>query len=147
MKEMTDNQAFKDFVADIKQRIKAAQYRALRAVNKEQIALYWSIGEAIVHRQTQYGWGKSVVEELASELQKEFVGVQGFSASNLWRMRNFYLEYNNHEFLAPVVREIGWTHNIIILEKCKDEHQRFFYIEMARSFGWSKSMLINAIDN
>lgn len=146
MKEMADNQDFKDFVADIKQRIKAAQYRALQAVNKEQIALYWSIGEAIVHRQTKYGWGKSVVEELASELQKEFVGVQGFSASNLWRMRNFYLEYNNHEFLAPLVREIGWTHNIIILEKCKDEHQRFFYIEMARSFGWSKSMLINAID-
>lgn len=58
MEEIADNQDFKDFIADIKQRIKAAQYRALQAVNKEQIALYWSIGEAIVHRQTQYGWAK-----------------------------------------------------------------------------------------
>lgn len=147
MEEIADSQVFKDFVADIKQRIKAAQYRALQAVNKEQIALYWSIGEAIVHRQTQYGWGKSVVEVLAAELQKEFVGINGFSARNLWRMRALYAEYSASAILPPVVAEIGWTHNIIILEKCKDEQQRFFYIEMTRRHSWSKAMLINAIDD
>ena len=144
--ELIDSNLFVSFVEDIKTRIKASQYRALQAVNKEHIQLYWDIGQTIVERQEQYGWGKSIVEKLATELQKEFVGMNGFSARNLWRMRALYTEYVKSSILPPVVAEIGWTHNILILEKCKEEHQRFFYIEMTRRFGWSKTMLINAID-
>ncbi len=55
-----------DFIADIKQQIKSAQYRALQNVNKEQILLYWNIGKTILDRQLQYGWGKSIVEILSS---------------------------------------------------------------------------------
>ncbi len=144
--EIIDNKQFKSFVEDIKQKIKSAQYRALQAVNKEQIQLYWEIGQLIVERQEQYGWGKGIVEKLASELQAEFVGIGGFSARNLWYMRNLYKEYASSSILQPVVAEIGWTHNILILEKCKGEHERFFYIEMVKRYSWSKNMLINAID-
>jgi predicted nuclease of restriction endonuclease-like (RecB) superfamily len=133
--EIIDNQQFVLFVEDIKHKIKEAQYRALQSVNKEQIQLYWEIGQLIVERQNQYGWGKSIVEQLATELQNEFVGINGFSARNLWRMRALYSEYSTSSFLPPVVAEIGWTHNIIILEKCKDEHKRFYYIEMTRRYG------------
>ncbi len=143
---LPENTDFKIFVEEIKTHIKTAQYRALQVVNKEQIQLYWQIGKTIIDRQNQFGWGKSIVESLAQELQKEFVGINGFSPSNLWRMRNFYLEYHAFEFLAPLVREIGWTHNIIILEKCKDEHERFYYIEMTKRHSWSKTLLINAIE-
>jgi predicted nuclease of restriction endonuclease-like (RecB) superfamily len=144
--ELIDDKAFVSFVEDIKTRIKTAQYRALQAVNKEHIQLYWDIGQMIVERQEQNGWGKSIVEKLSIELQHEFVGMNGFSARNLWYMRNLYKEYAQSPILQPVVAEIAWTHNIIILEKCKDEHQRFYYIEMARRFSWSKTTLINAID-
>jgi len=83
------------------------------------IQLYWEIGEEIERQQREQGWGMSVVEILAKELQKEFPGVKGFSASNLWRMRSFYLEYSEKSNqqtidvekestnLAPLVREIG----------------------------------------
>jgi hypothetical protein len=74
-----------------KGRIRAAQYEALKAVNKELIALYWDIGRMIVERQQETSWGKSVVENLAKDLQTEFPGIQGFSARNIWRMRDFYL--------------------------------------------------------
>jgi predicted nuclease of restriction endonuclease-like (RecB) superfamily len=144
--EIIDNQIFVSFVEDIKSRIKSAQYRALQTVNKEHIQLYWDIGQLIVEKQNQYSWGKSVVEKLSIELQNEFVGMNGFSARNLWYMRNLYKEYYQSVILQPVVAEISWTHNIIILEKCKDEHQRFFYIEMVKRFSWSKTTLINAID-
>ena len=116
-----------DFINEIKIQIKAAQYRALQYVNKEQIMLYWNIGKTIVERQQQFGWGKSIVEILATELQKEFIGVQGFSARNLWRMRSLYEQYvTSSLILPPLVAEIPWTHNILILEKCKDEHERFY---------------------
>jgi len=136
------------FIQEIKEQIKSAQYRALQKVNKEQIRLYWNIGKLILERQKQYGWGKSIVQVLATELQKEFVGSNGFSARNLWYMRNFYEQYYCSELiLQPLVAEIPWTHNILIIEKCKDEHERFYYINMTKKFQWSKTLLINAIDN
>ena len=131
----------------IKTRIRQAQYDALKAVNKEMIALYWDIGRMIVDRQEKQGWGKSVVENLAADLQKEFPGVQGYSKDNLWRMRKFYLQYRDNQKLAPMVQEIGWTHNIYILERCGDDLEREFYIRMTRKFGWTKNVLIHQIEN
>ena len=132
---------------DIKERIRSAQYEALRTVNKELISLYWDIGRMIVERQEGMTWGKSVVQHLAKDLQAEFSGISGFSAANLWRMRVFYYNYNNDTKLAPLVREISWSKNIIIMEKCKDALKREFYIRMTRKFGWSKNILIHQIEN
>lgn len=132
---------------EIKQRIRSAQYEALKAVNREMINLYWDIGQIIVTQQQEAGWGKSVVEQLAKDLQAEFPGISGFSTRNIWRMRDFYLSYHSKEILPPLVAEIGWTHNIVILEKCKDDLEREFYIKMTRKFGWTKNVLIHQIEN
>ncbi|MDM8551601.1 PDDEXK nuclease domain-containing protein [Desulfobacterales bacterium HSG2] len=134
-------------LAEIKERVRSAQYNALRVVNKELVGLYWDIGKMIVYRQEKQGWGKSVVKYLAEDLRSEFPGVGGFSASNLWRMRGFYDAYAHSEKLAPLVREIGWSHNLVILERCKDDLEREFYIRMTRKFGWSRNVLIHQIDN
>jgi predicted nuclease of restriction endonuclease-like (RecB) superfamily len=134
-------------LADIKERVRTAQYEALRAVNKELVALYWDIGRMIVERQDEGSWGKSVVQMLATDLQAEFPGVAGFSAANLWRIRGFYEEYASSEKLAPLVREIGWSHNLLILERCHDPLEREFYLRMTRKFGWSKNVLIHQIEN
>ncbi len=103
----TIDKSYVEFFAEIKHQIKEARYRALQVVNKEKITLYWNIGKTICERQQQYGWGKSVVELLAAELQKEFVGIDGFSARNLWYMRNLYDQYyNSNLILQPLVAEI-----------------------------------------
>jgi predicted nuclease of restriction endonuclease-like (RecB) superfamily len=134
-------------LGEVKERIRSAQYEALKAVNKELVGLYWDIGRMIVERQDVEGWGKAVVEQLAADLRTEFPGVGGFSASNLWRMKAFFEAYTGLEKLAPLVREIGWSHNLAILERCKDPLEREFYIRMTRKFGWSKNVLIHQIDN
>ncbi len=134
------------FVA-VKQRIRAAQYEALKAVNKELIALYWDIGRLIISRQEGETWGKAVVKTLSEDLQAEFPGIQGFSSANLWRMKLFYETYTENEKLAPMVREIGWSHNLAIMEKCKDNLEREFYIRATRKFGWTKNVLIHQIEN
>ncbi len=136
-----------NLLVEIKERIRGAQYEALKAVNKELIALYWDIGKMIVERQQQESWGRNVVESLAKDLQAEFSGIQGFSAQNLWRMKQLYQSYSTNEKLSPLVREIGWTHNVIILMNCKDDLQREFYLRMTRKFGWSKNILIHQIEN
>ena len=138
--------AYRQLVTDAVNRVRQGQIKALKAVNQEQIQLYWDLGKMIVERQELYKLGKSVVENLATDLQKEFQGMMGMSAANLWRMRAFYLAYYQNIFLAPLVREIGWSHNFIIFEKCKDETERLFYINQVRNFGWSKNVLIHKIE-
>jgi len=134
-------------LAEVKERVRSAQYAALKAVNKELVALYWDIGRLIEERQRGGTWGKSIVATLAGDLQQEFPGIQGFSAQNLWYMRQFYLAYHGHEKLQPLVGEISWAKHLAILGKCKDPLEREFYIRMTRKFGWTKNVLIHQIEN
>ena len=138
---------YASFLAEVKERVRSAQYEALKAVNTELVGLYWDIGRMIVERQAGMTWGKAIVQQLAGDLQQEFPGVGGFSASNLWRMRGFFETYQGIQKLAPLVREIGWSHNIVIMERCSDPLEREFYIRMTRKFGWSKNVLVHQIDN
>jgi predicted nuclease of restriction endonuclease-like (RecB) superfamily len=163
--------AYAAFIKDIKELVYRRQFKAMKHVNSELIQLYWEIGEEIERQQHEKGWGKSVVEVLAKELQKEFPGVQGFSARNLWLMRSFYLEYSQGKFLHPsgtetqepilhpsgaefkpvtlpaLLVEIGWKKNVIIMQKCKELSEREFYIKMTKRYGWTKDVLINNIEN
>lgn len=138
---------YSELLADIKQRIRSAQYEALKAVNKELIALYWDIGKSIVEKQQQAGWGKSVVEKLAGDLQAEFPGIKGFSTTNFWYMTQFYTEYQGKEFLQSLIGEIGWTHHIVIMSKCKDDQERRFYMTASKKFGWTVRVLQHQIEN
>ena len=145
LKRLPDDYAA--LLSEVKERVRAAQYEALKAVNKELVALYWDIGKLIAERQNREGWGKSVVERLANDLQNEFTGVKGFSVQNLWYMRQFYLEYCDNEKLQPLVGEISWSKNLVIVARCKDPLEREFYIRMTRKFGWSKNVLVHQIEN
>jgi predicted nuclease of restriction endonuclease-like (RecB) superfamily len=134
-----------NFIAEIKQKIRQAQYEAMKTVNVQLINLYWEIGRAISEKQ-QEGWGKSVVATLSQELQKEFPGTTGFSAGNLWLMAQFYAEYHDVINLEPLVREISWAKHVTILKKCKDNLERQFYILATKKFGWTKNVLLHNID-
>jgi len=138
---------YANFLIEVKERIRTAQYAALKVVNKELVGLYWDIGKMISERQKGESWGKSVVERLASDLQKEFPGMKGFSVQNLWYMRQFYLQYCDNAKLQPLVGEISWSKNLVIIARCKDPLEREFYIRMTRKFGWSKNVLIHQIEN
>ena len=117
----TQPAGYSAFLLEIKTQIRQRQYQAMRAANSELLALYWWLGENISQRQLALGWGKSVVENLARDLQAEFPGRNGFSAPNLWLMRQFFNEYSQKPKLQPLVREISWAKNLVILARCKDD--------------------------
>ena len=134
-------------LAEVKERIRAAQYEALQAVNTELVGLYWDIGRMIVERQADADQGASIVEHLAEDLRAEFPGISGFSRRNVFYMREFYLLYRDDKRVQPLVAQIGWSHNLVVLQRCKDTLEREFYIRMTRKFGWSKNALIHQIEN
>lgn len=138
---------YTNFIGSIKERIRSAQYDALKAVNRELVGLYWDIGKMISEKQIELGWGKSVVKNLSSDIALEFPNIKGFSVSNIWYMSQFYQEYGGNEKLESLIREIGWTHNLLIFKKCKTIDSREFYIKQTKRFGWTTRVLDHQIDN
>ncbi len=127
--------------ADIIQLIKQARANALRAVNTELITLYWSIGGFISKKIEQSEWGASVVTELAKFIQANEPEIKGFSDKNIWRMKQFYETYKDFPKLAPLVREISWTNNLLIFSRCKTIEEMEFYINYAKLEHYSKREL------
>ena len=125
-----------------KSKILSTRIRIARMASKHQIQLYWWLGQQIVKAQERYGWGKSVVEQLSTDLKQLFKGVNyGFSPQNLWYMRQFYLEYKDYPNLQQLVGEIAWSQNILIMSKVKDIKAREYYLEATKTTGWTRNIL------
>jgi predicted nuclease of restriction endonuclease-like (RecB) superfamily len=138
---------YPSFLAEVKQRIRTSQYAALKSVNSELLKLYWELGRMVCERQERDGWGAAVVDKLSDDLQAEFPAQTGFSRRNLYRIRELYLAYKDDAIVPPLVAQIGWSHNIMILEKCKATEERKFYVAMTKKFGWTKNILAIQIAN
>lgn len=121
--------------------IEAARTRAIAAVNTTLIDLYWTIGEHISRKIAQDGWGQGTVEALSNTIQRSYPGMSGYSARNLWRMTQFVETYREQPKLAPLVRELSWTHNLLIMSRCKRDEEREFYLRICLREKWGKREL------
>ena len=144
---MIKNKEYIKFLNNLKNKIRKAQYQAYRTVNKQLIKLYWDIGKSIVKKQEKLGWGQKIIQQLAGDLQKEFPRNSGFSAQNLWYMRKIYITYKNNSKLQPLVGEIPWSHNLIILDKTKSDYEKEYYCRIVLKYNWSKRVLVHQIES
>lgn len=135
------------FLATIKTRIQQAQLRAVVAVNKELILLYWQLGKAILDRQQKEGWGAKVIDHLSADLHAAFPQLRGFSTRNLKYMRAFAQAYPDEAFVQAVLAQLTWYHHITLLDKIRDEKERLWYIQQAIEYGWSRNVLLHHIDS
>ena len=143
---------YKSFLEEIKKRIRSAQLKAAISVNKELIQLYWSIGKDLVERQEKESWGTKIIERFGKDIQRAFPGIEGFSRTNIFRMRAFYL---NYKIVPQAVGQLGdlpifnipWGHNAILLEQVKDLSSRIWYAQQTIEKGWSRSALEVTIDS
>ena len=138
---ISEIEKYNSFLVDIKTQIKLSQQKAFNAVNQEMISLYFNIGKMIDTWQKELGWGAKVIDKLSLDILNEFPTMSGFSTRNLKLMVQFYKEYSNDEFVQPIVAQIPWTHNIILIQKIKDKNIRFWYMEQTLKNGWSKDIL------
>ena len=134
------------FLGSIKSQVQQVQLRALVAVNKELIMLYWQIGKQILERQDTEGWGSKVIERLSADLHAAFPEMKGFSPRNLKYMRAFAKAYSDEEFVQTVSAQITWSHNTLILDKLKDADERLWYMQKAAEHGWSHNILALQIE-
>ena len=111
--------------------IKASRQRAFQGVNAELVGLYWQVGEYISHKVASAEWGDKVVDELARYLARTQPGLKGFTRPNLFRMRQLYDTYAGDEKVSALLRQLPWTHNLIILGQSKRPEEREFYLKIA----------------
>lgn len=151
-KEETSPVEYSKFIKSLKDKIRSAQIKAAVAVNSELVKLYWEIGKEIVEKQEHEGWGSKALEKVAKDLQNEFPGIEGFSRANIFRMKAFFIAY---EKVAQAVRQleslpifdIPWGHNILLVQKLKNNDERLWYASKTIEHGWSRSMLTVWIEN
>lgn len=132
---------------ELKTRIQSAQTRAALSVNRELVLLYWQIGQAIVQRQKQQGWGAKVIDQLSHDLNTAFPDMKGFSTRNLKYMQQFAETWPDPQIVQQLVAQIPWGHNIALMQLLKDPAQRQWYARAAIQHGWSRNVLIHQIES
>lgn len=140
-----------EFIKELKQSIITSRYIAARLANREQIMLYYKTGKSLSDKIEAQKWGAKVVEQIAVDLQKGLPGLKGFSYRNLMKMKQFADQYPNVPFLPSATAgltldqeiffDISFTHHLLLLNKCKEKTERWFYIEQAASQFWSVTVL------
>lgn len=147
------------FFKELKGWIRAARVRATLSASRELVELYWRIGRGIVERQKAEKWGRSVVERLSRDVRSEFPDVTGFSPQNIWLMRAFFVAWTEGDAilqqparelgeptLPPLLAQIPWWHNVILVERLKDPAERLWYAKKTLEHGWSRAVLIHQIE-
>lgn len=163
-----NNNQYKNWLADIKHKIKLAQVKAAVKVNTELINVYWELGKEIIEKQETANWGDALIDQLSKDLCSEFPDMKGFSKTNLFYIRRWYLFYKggfeklpqlvaqlgnnnqmltNTEILPQLVAQIPWGHNREIITKCTDAHEALFYLQKTAQNNWSRAVLLMQIES
>lgn len=135
------NQPVDKGFTEVVQLIAQARQRAVQAVNTTLIELYWQVGAIISRKIAAAEWGEGVVDQLAAHIARTEPGLRGFTRPNLYRMRQFFETYQGDAIVSPLVRQLPWTHNLIILSQSKQPQEREFYLRLAAQEKWSKREL------
>ena len=174
-KRLVVDRQYKKWVMELKTRIQSAQVKAAIAVNRELLELYWELGREICEKQKVANWGDGLIVQLAKDLSAAFPGVRGFSRTNLFYIRQWYLFYGGVivpqvvgqlgqgekvqqvaaelsddkeggiEKVSQAVRQIPWGHNRLIISKCVDVSEAVFYVRETIRNSWSRAALAEQI--
>lgn len=138
---------YQSTLADLKQRIANERLRVTLSANAAMILLYWDIGQTILARQDQQGWGAKIIDRLSEDLKEAFPEMNGFSPRNLKYMRKFASEWPRRQIVQEVLAQITWYHNLALLEKCRDQDIRLWYVHKTVENGWSRNILALQIES
>ncbi|MEA2019911.1 MAG: PDDEXK nuclease domain-containing protein, partial [Campylobacterota bacterium] len=108
--------------------IQTSKQKAYVQVNTTLVELYWSIGKHISVKVKQKSWGKGIVQELANFIKEKEPNIKGFTARNMWMMKQFYETYSDNPKLHTLCAVLSWSHNRLIMALKTHEEREFYLI-------------------
>lgn len=147
MTGILETKDYTQFLNDLKKDIQSARIRAHFSINKELILLYWRLGNEIIKRKKELGWGSDVIRQLSFDLKHEFPDIKGFGERNLVYMQTFASSFADYELTQQLVAQLPWGHITHILDKIKDGKTRHWYIQKTIENGWSRNVLSMNIED
>lgn len=121
--------------------IETRRNSAYKKINEELIGLYWDFGEYISKKINDSSWGDKIVDKLEVFMKKEYPTLKGFNKRGIYRMKQFYETYKDYPIVSPLVTQISWTNNLIILSSTNTIEEKEFYIRMCIKNNYSKREL------
>ena len=148
------------WISQLVERYRNCQIRATVKANEELLRFYWSTGEDIVKKKAESRWGESVINSISQDLTSALPGIKGLSPTNLGYAKRFYSLYSQldtfypqlvgkteYEQLKTVIFRIPWGHQRYLIDKFYNNPKRaFYYVRLTLENGWSRAVLLNAID-
>ncbi len=131
----------------LKDRIRSERLRVTLAANSAMVLLYWDMGNSILERQRQQGWGARVIDRLSHDLTTAFPDMSGLSPRNLKYMRKFAELWPNRQIVQEALAQITWYHNLALMEKCSGPEARLWYAQQVIENGWSRNVLVVQIES
>jgi len=142
---------YKQWLTNLKAKVKQAQLKAVVTVNQQLLMFYWELGVDIVEKQQKTAWGDGFIAQLSSDLIAEFPEMKGFSQRNLKYIRQWVLFWSRElsigQQLVAQLTQIPWGHNLVILDKCQNTNESFYYVKNTIEHGWSRSVLTHQIES
>lgn len=146
-----NDREYKDWLAQIKNKVRQVQIKAAITVNEHLLKFYWELGHDIVDKQKNTPWGNGFIIQLSKDLMGEFPNIKGFSPRNLQYIRQWVMFWNKEPSIALQVvaqlTQVPWGHNQIIINKCKAVQEALYYIKNTVEYGWSRSVLTHQIES
>ena len=148
---------YKTWMVELKGRIQSAQIKAAMTVNRQLLELYWQLGREICEKQQTTNWGDGLIQQLAKDLSAAFPGMKGFSRTNLFYIKKWFLFYScaekvqqpvaEREIVQQVVGQIPWGHNVLIINRCDRVEEALFYARKTVENGWSRNILETQLES
>lgn len=132
---------------ELKNRIGTERVRITYAANASMLLLYWDIGQAILIRQENEGWGAKVIDRLSTDLRNAFPDMRGLSARNLKYMRTFSEAWPKRAIVQEALAQLPWYQNLALLEKLDTPDDRLWYAAKTLEHGWSRNILVLQIQS
>lgn len=155
---------YKSWVTELKNRIQSSQIKAAMSVNSELLLLYWHLGLEILDKEKNKKWGTKLLDQLSTDLLREFPQMKGFRRDNLYRIRQWVLFYTRNSLIVaqlapqlpkeahsvaneslnyPAIRQllcqIPWGHNREVVTRCSDVNEALFYVAETKKYNWSRN--------
>ncbi|MBW2164649.1 MAG: DUF1016 family protein [Deltaproteobacteria bacterium] len=137
---------YANLLASLKKRIQQERIKAVLSANKALVMMYWDIGNSIIQKQNNEGWGSKIIDRLSHDLKDAFPEMRGFSSRNLKYMRKFAECWPDRGIVQEVLAQITWYHNLALMEKLKKPELRIWYARQTVENGWSRNILVFQIE-